>query len=68
MIERTAALPTKPTVLEDFADRFLDWVNDSRLEEKTTSQGRLGPPQPLPPEKAEHPTPCCDRPGYAAAR
>jgi hypothetical protein len=27
-------LPMKPAVLREFADRFLDWVNISRLEEK----------------------------------
>jgi hypothetical protein len=36
-MERTDPLPTKPAVLQEFADRFLDWVNDSRLEEKTES-------------------------------
>jgi hypothetical protein len=34
VMERTDLLPTKPAVLQEFADGFLDWVNDSRLEEK----------------------------------
>jgi hypothetical protein len=34
-MERTDPLPTKPAVLEDFAGRFLEWVNVSRREEKT---------------------------------
>jgi hypothetical protein len=35
VVERTDPPPTKPAVLEEFADRFLDWVNHGRLEEKT---------------------------------
>jgi len=35
VMERTDPLPTKPSVFQEFADRFLEWVNDSRLEEKT---------------------------------
>jgi len=35
VMERTDPLPTKPAVLQEFADRFLDWVNGARLEEKT---------------------------------
>ncbi len=35
VVENTDQLPTKPPVLGEFADRFLDWVNNSRLEEKT---------------------------------
>jgi hypothetical protein len=35
VIENTDRLPTKPPVLGEFADRFLDWVNNSRREEKT---------------------------------
>ena len=27
VMERTDPLPTKPAVLQEFADRFLDWVN-----------------------------------------
>jgi hypothetical protein len=41
-MERTDPLPTKPAVLQEFADRFLDWVNDSRLEEKTRKFYRNG--------------------------
>jgi hypothetical protein len=32
----------KPAVLEKFADRFLDWLNDSRLEEKRQKVYRNG--------------------------
>jgi hypothetical protein len=35
-------LPTKPVVLHEFASRFLDWVNDARLEEKTRKFYRNG--------------------------
>jgi hypothetical protein len=35
VMESTDPLPTKPPVLQEFADRFLDWVNNSRLEDKT---------------------------------
>jgi integrase len=35
VMERTDPLPAKPAVLKEFADRFLEWVSDSRLEEKT---------------------------------
>ena len=35
VIERTDPLPSKPVVLHAFANRFLEWVNDARLEEKT---------------------------------
>jgi integrase len=35
-------LPTKPTVLGEFADQFLDWVSNSRLEEKTRKFYRNG--------------------------
>jgi integrase len=41
-MERTDPLPTKPAVLQEFADRFLGWVNDSRLEEKTKKFYRNG--------------------------
>jgi hypothetical protein len=30
VMERTDPLPTKPAAPEEFADRFLDWVNDGR--------------------------------------
>ena len=42
VIERTDPLPTKPAVLQEFANRFLGWVNDSRLEEKTRKFYRNG--------------------------
>ena len=38
----TDPLPRKPSVLEHFAERFLDWVNHSRLEEKTRKFYRNG--------------------------
>jgi len=41
-MERTDPLPTKPVVFREFADRFLEWVNDSRLEEKTRKFYRNG--------------------------
>jgi hypothetical protein len=34
-MENTDPLTSKPPLLEEFAERFLDWVNNSRLEEKT---------------------------------
>ena len=42
VIERTDPLPTKPAVVQEFADRLLDWVNSSRLEEKTRKFYRNG--------------------------
>jgi integrase len=42
VMECTDPLPRKPTVLRDFEDRFLDWVNNSRLEEKTKKFYRNG--------------------------
>lgn len=42
VMERTDPLPTKPIVLQEFADRFLDWVNNARLEEKTKKFYRNG--------------------------
>ena len=42
VMERTDPLPTKTAVLREFADRFLDWVNGSRLEEKTRKFYRNG--------------------------
>ena len=41
-MERTDPLPTKPAVFQEFADRFLKWVNDGRLEEKTRKFYRNG--------------------------
>ena len=35
VLENADPLPTKPPVLGELAERFLDWVNNSRLEEKT---------------------------------
>jgi hypothetical protein len=34
-MENTAPLPSKPTALCEFAERFLAWVDSARLEEKT---------------------------------
>ena len=34
-IEDTGQLPRKPTALGKFAERFLVWVDDGRLEDKT---------------------------------
>lgn len=42
VMERADPLPTKPVVLQEFANRFLDWVNDARLEEKTRKFYRNG--------------------------
>jgi hypothetical protein len=42
VMESTDPLPTKPVVLREFSDRFLDWVNNSRLEEKTKKFYRNG--------------------------
>jgi hypothetical protein len=41
-MESTDPLPSRPTVLGGFADRFLDWVNSGRLEEKTKKFYRNG--------------------------
>jgi integrase len=41
-MESTDPLPTRPSILREFADRFLDWVNNSRLEEKTKKFYRNG--------------------------
>jgi integrase len=42
VMENTDPLPCKAPVLGDFAERFLDWVNNSRLEEKTRKFYRNG--------------------------
>jgi integrase len=42
VMERTDPLPTKPAVCHEFADRFLEWVNDGRLEDKTRKFYRNG--------------------------
>jgi hypothetical protein len=41
-MENTEPLPSKPPVLWELAERFLDWVNNSRLEEKTEKSYRNG--------------------------
>jgi hypothetical protein len=41
-MENIDPLPSKPPVLGEFAERFLDWVNNSRLEEKTRKFYRNG--------------------------
>jgi hypothetical protein len=41
-MENTDPLPSKPLVLGEFAERLLDWVNNSRLEEKTRKFYRNG--------------------------
>jgi len=42
VVERTDPLPTKPAVLQEFTNRFLDWVKAGRLEEKTRKFYRNG--------------------------
>jgi len=42
VIENSDPLPSKPAPLSEFADRFLDWVNSCRLEEKTRKFYRNG--------------------------
>lgn len=42
VIENTNPLPSKPTPLGEVADRFLAWVNNGRLEEKTRKFYRNG--------------------------
>ena len=42
VMENTDPLPSKPPVLGVFAERFLDWVSNSRLEEKTRKFYRNG--------------------------
>jgi hypothetical protein len=42
LMERTDPLPIKPVALQAFANRFLDWVNEARLEEKTRKSHRNG--------------------------
>jgi integrase len=42
LLQNHDPLPRKPTVLGEFADRFLDWVNSVRLEEKTKKFYRNG--------------------------
>ena len=42
VMENADPLPSKPPVLGELAERFLDWVNNSRLEEKTKKFCRNG--------------------------
>lgn len=42
VIENTDPLPRKPSALGKFAERFLAWVDDGRLEEKTKKFYRNG--------------------------
>jgi len=41
-MENADPLPSKPPVLGELAERFLDWVNNSRQEEKTKKFYRNG--------------------------
>jgi integrase len=41
-IENTDPLPSKPTVLGELANRFLTWVDNGRLEDKTRKSYRNG--------------------------
>lgn len=41
-IENTDTFPSRPTALDRFADRFLGWVGNARLEEKTRKSYRNG--------------------------
>ena len=41
-MENTDSLPSRPAVLREFADRFLEWADNSRLEEKTRKFYRNG--------------------------
>jgi site-specific recombinase XerC len=42
VIEGTDPLPSKPSVLSEFAERFDTWIEDGRLEEKTKKFYRNG--------------------------
>ena len=42
VLENADPLPSKPPVLGELAERFLDWFNNSRLEEKTKKFYRNG--------------------------
>ena len=42
IIENTDPLPSRPTALGDFAERFLAWVHTARLEEMTRKSYRNG--------------------------
>jgi integrase len=41
-LERGNLFPTKPTVLAEFSSRFLSWLDEARLEEKTKKFYRNG--------------------------
>ena len=41
-LERGDLLPTKPTVLAEFSQRFHHWLNEARVEEKTRKYYRNG--------------------------
>src|SRR5713101_5910773 len=42
IVEGTDPLPNKPTSLDEFARRFLAWVDEARLEAKTKTYYRNG--------------------------
>jgi len=42
VMENTDPLPSKPTALGEFTERFLTWVDNSRLEDKTKKYYRNG--------------------------
>jgi site-specific recombinase XerD len=42
VMENTDPLPSKPTALSEFAERFLTWVDNAKLEEKTKKSYRNG--------------------------
>lgn len=42
VIDGNNPLPSKPTILSDFGERFCTWVEDGRLEEKTKKFYRNG--------------------------
>ncbi len=41
-LERGDPFPTKPTALAEFSERFLSWLDDTRVEEKTRKYYRNG--------------------------
>lgn len=61
VIENTDPLPSMPTALGQFAERFLTWVDNGRLEEKTKKSYRNGWRLPAPGSKV-----CLDGTGYVA--
>ena len=42
VMDKTDPLPSKPTAVCEFAERFLDWVDNARLEQKTKKFYRNG--------------------------